>query len=113
MVNTVTNHLNPTAMAATQAPSSRGTANTNNASPAAGPGPEQQVSKDLFLKLMVAQLQNQNPLNPVDGVDFLMQLSQISSVEQMVEMRQQLEAIHLILDRQQAPPPAAVGSTNQ
>jgi flagellar basal-body rod modification protein FlgD len=57
----------------------------------------QEVSKDMFLKLMVAQLRNQNPLNPVDGVDFLSQLSQISGVEQMVEMRQQLTAIHKIL----------------
>jgi len=58
---------------------------------------QQTVDKDLFLKLMVAQLQNQNPLNPVDGVDFLAQLSQISGVEQMVEMRRELEGIHAIL----------------
>lgn len=57
----------------------------------------QELSKDLFLKLMVAQLRNQNPLNPVDGVDFLAQLSQISGVEQMVEMRKQLEGIHDLL----------------
>jgi flagellar basal-body rod modification protein FlgD len=62
--------------------------------------PGKEVSKDLFLQLMVAQLKNQNPLNPVDGTDFLMQLSQISSVEQMVEMRQQLESIHGILEAQ-------------
>ena len=55
------------------------------------------VSKDLFLKLMVAQLKNQNPLNPVDGTDFLMQLSQISSVEQMVEMKKSLSSIHDLL----------------
>lgn len=58
----------------------------------------QEVSKDLFLKLMVAQLRNQNPLNPVDGVDFLAQLSQISGVEQMVEMRKELEGIHALLE---------------
>lgn len=57
----------------------------------------QDLSKDLFLKLMVAQLRNQNPLNPVDGVDFLAQLSQISGVEQMIEMRKELEGIHSIL----------------
>ena len=57
-----------------------------------------EVSKDLFLKLMVAQLRNQNPLNPVDGTNFLEQLSQISGVEQMVEMRKELQSIHQILN---------------
>lgn len=56
-----------------------------------------EVSKDLFLKLMIAQLKNQNPLNPSDGAEFLTQLSQISSVEQMVEVRQQVTAIRNIL----------------
>lgn len=67
--------------------SSGATATTNNT----------EVSKDLFLKLMVAQLRNQNPLNPVDGTNFLEQLSQISSVEQMVEMRKELQSIHELL----------------
>jgi len=56
-----------------------------------------EVSKDLFLQLMVAQLRNQNPLSPVDGTSFLEQLSQISSVEQMVEMRKELQSIHELL----------------
>jgi flagellar basal-body rod modification protein FlgD len=96
MVNTVSNPLSSQAQAG---------ANTTQSTPA-GPGPEHQISKDVFLKLMVAQLQNQNPLNPVDGVDFLMQLSQISGVEQMVEMRRRLEAIHDLLEQRQ--PPALV-----
>lgn len=63
----------------------------------ATPMGNQDLSKDLFLKLMVAQLRNQNPLNPVDGVDFLAQLSQISGVEQMIQMRKELEGIHSLL----------------
>jgi flagellar basal-body rod modification protein FlgD len=55
------------------------------------------LTKDMFLKLMVAQLRNQNPLNPSDGTVFLEQLSQISGVEQMVEMRKQLESIKQLL----------------
>lgn len=66
-------------------------------SPQPGAGGNTEVSKDLFLKLMVAQLRNQNPLNPVDGTSFLEQLSQISSVEQMVEMRKELQSIHQLL----------------
>jgi flagellar basal-body rod modification protein FlgD len=66
------------------------TATTKTADPGA-------ATKDMFLKLMVAQLKNQDPLNPTDGTAYLQQLSQISGVEQMIEMRQQLEAIHNIL----------------
>ncbi|MBL8176344.1 MAG: hypothetical protein JNK48_16835 [Bryobacterales bacterium] len=66
-------------------------------SPQPGAAGNTEVSKDLFLKLMVAQLRNQNPLNPVDGTSFLEQLSQISSVEQMVEMRKELQSIHQLL----------------
>lgn len=67
------------------------------------------ATKDMFLRLMVAQLKNQNPLNPTDGTAYLQQLSQISGVEQMIEMRQQLEAIHGILSANSNQPAAAGG----
>lgn len=37
--------------------------------------------KDMFMRLMLAQLKNQNPLQPQDGAEFLSQLAQFSSVE--------------------------------
>lgn len=37
--------------------------------------------KDMFLKLMLAQMKNQNPLDPQDGSEFLAQLAQFSTVE--------------------------------
>lgn len=40
------------------------------------------MNKDDFLKMFVAQLQNQDPLNPQDGTEFLAQLSQLTQVEQ-------------------------------
>lgn len=40
------------------------------------------MNKDDFLKMFVAQLQNQDPLNPADGTEFLAQLSQLTQVEQ-------------------------------
>jgi flagellar hook assembly protein FlgD len=69
----------------------------NSESPDLETAESKDLSKDMFLKLMVAQLKYQNPLNPVDGTDFLQQLSQISGVEQMVEMRKELTAIHELL----------------
>lgn len=38
------------------------------------------LGENMFMKLMVAQLQNQNPLNPQDGAQFLSQLAQFSTV---------------------------------
>jgi len=50
------------------------------------------VSKDQFLKLLVAQLSNQDPLNPQDGAAFVTQLAQFSSLEQLISIRQAMEA---------------------
>jgi flagellar basal-body rod modification protein FlgD len=51
------------------------------------------VGKDDFLRLLVAQIRNQNPLNPADGVEFLTQLAQFTSLEQLIGIRTQLEAL--------------------
>jgi Flagellar hook capping protein len=43
----------------------------------------QVLDKDAFLKLMMVQLQNQNPLNPTDNTEYMNQMAQFSSVEQL------------------------------
>jgi flagellar basal-body rod modification protein FlgD len=53
------------------------------------------VGKDDFLKMMIAQLQNQDPLNPLDGTDFTAQLAQFSSLEQLYNINTQLETVSL------------------
>ncbi|NJD07060.1 MAG: flagellar hook assembly protein FlgD [Methylococcaceae bacterium] len=45
------------------------------------------LGQDVFMKLLVAQLQNQNPLNPQDGKDFVAQLAQFSVVEGIESMK--------------------------
>lgn len=40
-----------------------------------------QGGESQFLQLLVAQLQNQDPLNPVGGTDFTTQLAQFSTVD--------------------------------
>jgi flagellar basal-body rod modification protein FlgD len=44
------------------------------------------MGKDQFLKLLIAQMQNQDPLNPMDGMQFASQLAQFSSVEQLTQL---------------------------
>lgn len=52
------------------------------------------LGKDAFLNLLVAQLQNQNPLEPVDNTEFVAQLAQFSSLEQLVGMQSTLESVY-------------------
>ena len=62
------------------------------------------VTKDEFLQLLVAQIQNQDPLNPADGTQFLTQLAQFQTLEQSMNMGTDLSAIRSDLD-------ALVGAT--
>ncbi len=46
-------------------------------------GPNQEMDKDMFLQLMITQLQYQDPLEPMDNQEMLAQLAQFTSLEQM------------------------------
>ncbi|MFH0899331.1 MAG: flagellar hook assembly protein FlgD [Pseudomonadota bacterium] len=50
-------------------------------------------SQDEFLRLFVAQLEHQDPLNPQDSTAFVAQLAQFSTLEQIVQTNTRLEAI--------------------
>ncbi len=46
------------------------------------------ANESTFLKLLVSQLQNQNPLNPTDANQFVGQLTAYSQLEQLIGIRQ-------------------------
>jgi flagellar basal-body rod modification protein FlgD len=49
------------------------------------------VSQADFMQLLIAQLQNQDPLNPLDSANFSAQLAQFSSLQQLTEINQHLK----------------------
>jgi len=43
--------------------------------------------KDTFLKLLVAQMQYQDPMNPMDGTQYMSQLTSYSQLEQLMGIK--------------------------
>lgn len=48
-----------------------------------------ELGQDAFLKLLVAQLKYQDPLNPADGAEFLAQTAQFTMVEKLSDLEAQ------------------------
>ncbi|MDR7444880.1 MAG: flagellar hook assembly protein FlgD [Armatimonadota bacterium] len=51
------------------------------------------LGKDDFLRLLVTQLRNQNPLKPMDDREFIAQLAQFSALEQMHNVSQAVQEL--------------------
>ena len=67
----------------TAAVSSKAAASTTNAA----------SSEDRFLKLLVAQLSNQDPMNPMDNAQMTSQMAQISTVSGVQQVNQTLKSL--------------------
>jgi len=61
---------------------------------------EKELGRDAFLRLLVAQLEHQDPLNPMESSEFTAQLAQFSSLEQLFNINDNLEAIKDTKDEQ-------------
>ena len=57
------------------------------------------LGQDQFLKLMLSQLENQDPLEPVKDTDFIAQMAQFSSLEQQSQLN---KSISEFLSRQES-----------
>jgi flagellar basal-body rod modification protein FlgD len=53
----------------------------------------QEIGQTEFLKLLVTQLQNQDPMNPIDNDQFISQLATFSSLEQLISINKGITKI--------------------
>lgn len=63
---------------------------TTPQTPAKNPLTQQIVTQDDFLKLLIVQLQNQDPLNPMDNQQFAAQLATFNSLGQLISINDKL-----------------------
>ncbi len=59
-------------------------------------GPGSEIDRDAFMKLLVAQLTNQDPLEPANSEEFTAQLAQFSSLEQLESMNDTMTTLMIL-----------------
>ncbi len=64
--------------------------------------PAQNLGKDDFLKILITQLQHQDPTKPMEDREFIAQMAQFSSLEQMTNMSTQFTELTGALKGSQA-----------
>jgi flagellar basal-body rod modification protein FlgD len=75
------------------ATSTAAAAQTQSSSLVSALGDNKGLDKNAFLKLLVAQMKNQDPLKPMDNTEFVAQLAQFSNLEQVMGINTRLDTL--------------------
>lgn len=67
-----------------------------------GRQPSHELGKDDFLKILMAQMTNQDPTSPMDNTQFIAQMAQFSSLEQMTNMSANFEKLASMVSSSEA-----------
>lgn len=60
---------------------------------AASPSPQTGMDYQAFLRLLVAEISNQDPLNPTSSSEYVAQFASFSSVEQAIQTNKKLDSM--------------------
>jgi flagellar basal-body rod modification protein FlgD len=68
-------------------------ATTSNSTPAPGTAAAASMDYNAFLRLLVAEMKNQDPTQPNDATQYMAQLASFSNVEQAIKTNAKLDAL--------------------
>lgn len=74
---------------------------TNDNTRVQGNGSSGSELNNMFMTLLVAQIQNQDPLNPTDGTEYVSQLAQMTQVQSMETMSALMQNNSILMDNLQ------------